>query len=72
MTDLAAVIPLRSRAKPGAHAPVGAKIPEPVTLYCLTVIAFLLHVNKDGQCPQCREAWPCKHVRLAYRLREGF
>jgi hypothetical protein len=52
---------------------VGAATPEPTQLYSLIVLAFLLHVPKpDGWCQTCGHDWPCQHVRLAYRLREGF
>ncbi|WP_158840549.1 hypothetical protein [Saccharothrix deserti] len=73
MTNLAAVIPLSGRdvLAENVTAP-DADVPEPATLYYLTVIAFLLHTNVDGSCPRCREVWPCDHLRLAYRLREAF
>jgi hypothetical protein len=49
-------------------------LPEPAMLYGLTVLAFLLH--KPAQlicrCVRCGTPWPCDHLRLAYRLREGF
>jgi hypothetical protein len=47
-------------------------LPEPIRLYGLTVLAFLLHVDEDGICSQCHDLWPCDHLRLAYRLREAF
>lgn len=72
MTDLAAVIPLQDRNILGESAAPTADVPEPATLYYLTVIAFLLHVDVEGSCPRCRAAWPCDHLRLAYRLREAF
>ena len=72
MTDLAAVIPLQGKDILGESAVSTADVPEPATLYYLTVIAFLLHVDVDGACPRCREPWPCDHLRLAYRLREAF
>jgi hypothetical protein len=51
-----------------------APLPEPVQLYGLTVLAFLLHTPTPGicRCVRCGTAWPCDHLRLAYRLREGF
>lgn len=53
-----------------------APLPEPVQLYGLTVLAFLLHIPTPGVtrrwCGRCGVAWPCDHLRLAYRLREGF
>lgn len=72
MTDLATVIPLRSKHFVGSPNPASAETPEPAALYGLTVIAFCLHTNVGGMCPRCRVVWPCDHVRLAYRLREGF
>jgi hypothetical protein len=53
---------------------VDAPSPEPVQLYGLTVLAFLLHTpTRLGQrCVRCGVAWPCDHLRLAYRLLEGF
>jgi hypothetical protein len=50
------------------------ELPEPAALYGLTVLAFLLHTPSElGRfCVRCRTAWPCDHLRLAYRLREGF
>jgi hypothetical protein len=53
---------------------VAPPIPEPVQLYCLVSLAFVLHIpyrNADI-CIQCHTPWPCDHVRLAFRLREGF
>jgi hypothetical protein len=49
-------------------------IPEPAQLYGLTVLAFLLHKPMPFMpvCVRCRTVWPCDHLRLAYRLREGF
>lgn len=49
-------------------------LPEPAQLYGLTVLAFLLHVPAPfvQLCLRCGTDWPCEHVRLAYRLREGF
>ncbi|WP_084429519.1 hypothetical protein [Kibdelosporangium aridum] len=51
-----------------------APLPQPVQLYGLTVLAFLLHTPTRGlqRCVRCGTAWPCDHLRLAYRLREGF
>jgi hypothetical protein len=53
-----------------------APLPEPVQLYGLTVLAFLLHTPTPGRawqgCVRCGVVWPCDHLRLAYRLREGF
>ncbi len=72
MTELAAVIPFGRKDVLGGHDAPSSDMPEPRTLYCLTVIAFLLHIDVNGLCPRCREAWPCNHLRLAYRLREGF
>jgi hypothetical protein len=70
---LAPVIPLdpyRSRLDP-TTAPC---TPEPAQLYNLTVLAFLLHtpVGQPEMCSSCELKWPCEHLRLAYRLREGF
>lgn len=54
------------------------RVPEPAQLYHLAVLAFLLHVpNDDGDalataCTSCQEPWPCEHLRLAFRIREGF
>jgi hypothetical protein len=56
--------------------PGDAPLPEPVQLYGLTVLAFLLHTPTPGvrrrRCVRCETRWPCDHLRLAYRLREGF
>jgi hypothetical protein len=53
-----------------------APLPEPAQLYGLTVLAFLLHTPTSGRarqwCVRCGVVWPCDHLRLAYRLREGF
>lgn len=47
--------------------------PEPVRLYHLITLAFLLHTpSADRACSCCGRTWPCQQVRLAYRLREGF
>jgi hypothetical protein len=53
---------------------VDAPLPEPVQLYGLTVLAFLLHTPTKFvcRCIRCGTAWPCDHLKLAYRLREGF
>ncbi|HEY0689098.1 MAG TPA: hypothetical protein VGD71_08650 [Kribbella sp.] len=72
MTTLADVIPLRSKQERVVPTVSEPPLPEPTQLYGLTVLAFLLHVDHDGICPQCRAPWPCDHLRLAYRLREGF
>lgn len=71
---LAPVIPL-----PGIHANrlatvSGPASPEPVALYGLTMLAMLLHkpTGQPQMCLRCKEKWPCEHLRLAYRLREGF
>jgi hypothetical protein len=54
--------------------PVDAPLPEPAQLYGLTVLAFLLHTPTRfiRRCVRCGTAWPCDHLRLAYRLREAF
>jgi len=50
-----------------------APAPEPVRLYHLITLAFLLHIPlPDEDCACCDAPWPCPQVRLAYRLREGF
>lgn len=72
------VIPLR--AKDIVHDdrvgldPGSAPPPEPVQLYHLIVLTFLLHVPTCSPevCACCDRAWPCSQVRLAFRLREGF
>jgi len=67
--QLSNVIPFRPRA----YWSVGVDTPEPVQLYHLIVLAFLLHTS-SGQpqmCASCGQKWPCDHLRLAYRLREG-
>jgi hypothetical protein len=47
--------------------------PEPAQLYGLSVLAFLLHTpTRRERCIRCYSAWPCDHLRLAYRLLEGF
>jgi hypothetical protein len=56
------------------NANVDDLAPETARLYGLTVLAFLLHTpTRFGRrCVRCATAWPCEHLRLAYRLREGF
>ncbi|MCE7006587.1 hypothetical protein LWC34_27705 [Kibdelosporangium philippinense] len=53
-----------------------APLPEPAQLYGLVVLAFLLHTPTRAVgrqwCVRCSVDWPCDHLRLAYRLREGF
>jgi hypothetical protein len=51
-----------------------AETPGPAQLYHLTVLAFLLHTpaGEPQLCASCGQQWPCDHVCLAYRLREGF
>jgi hypothetical protein len=52
---------------------VAAATPEPIQLYGLTVLAFLLHKPELGDwCVACGQDWPCPQVCLAYRIREGF
>jgi hypothetical protein len=53
------------------------RMPEPAKLYGLIVLAFMLHVpaverGEPEQCSNCAQAWPCEHLRLAFRLRESF
>ncbi|MEA5358749.1 hypothetical protein VA596_04315 [Amycolatopsis sp., V23-08] len=50
------------------------RIPEPVQLYSLITLTFVLHEPNPatGTCACCETAWPCEIVRHAYRLREGF
>jgi hypothetical protein len=69
-TDVSNVIPLVGGDSSQGDDP----LPEPATLYSLTVLAFLLHTPTElGRfCVRCWTAWPCDHLRLAYRLREGF
>ena len=39
----------------------------------LTTLAFLLHISDlSGCCLGCSQNWPCRQVRTAYHLREGF
>jgi hypothetical protein len=47
---------------------------EPTQLYGLTVLTFLLHTPTlwGRHCVRCGTAWPCDHLRLAFRLRAGF
>ncbi len=49
-------------------------MPEPAQLYSLILLALSLHAQHPAtdRCEDCAEVWPCKTVRLAYRLREGF
>lgn len=64
------VVPFRPRAV----WPIADGTPEPAPLYHLIVLAFLLH-TPSGQppvCVSCAQKWPCDHLCLAYRLREGF
>lgn len=76
MAPLAPVIPLRpqhiDRLLGTDEEP--APTPEPARLYGLVCLAFLLHVPVPGLalCGQCGQTWPCAHLRLAYRIREGF
>lgn len=74
MAALAAVIPLKPYQKNRLVPPAEPRIPEPAKLYCLAVLALMLHapVTDGGICGQCSQDWPCPQVRLAYRLREGF
>lgn len=72
MTALAAVIPLHGKETRAERAQEDTAPPEPVQLYGLICLAFFLHVDQDGRCARCPEPWPCDHLRLAYRLREGF
>lgn len=74
-TALAPVIPLRHKH---THDVTAVKEPpsatEPARLYGLVCLAFVLHVPipGGGLCGQCGQPWPCAHLRLAYRIREGF
>jgi hypothetical protein len=74
MSALANVIPMKSYQKNRLVPPSDPESPEPVALYSLIVLAFVLHVpvTAGGICGQCGQAWPCPQVRLAFRLREGF
>jgi hypothetical protein len=64
------VVPLRSTRTVAVDA---TPPPEPVRLYHLITLAFLVHAPlPDQSCSSCGAAWPCPQVRLAYRLREGF
>lgn len=74
MSAPAKVIPLKPYQKNRLTPTTAPRIPEPANLYCLIVLAFVLHVpyrNADV-CVQCHTAWPCEQIRLAYRLREAF
>ena len=73
VTGLAPVIPFKpywNRPRPVTEP----RIPEPAQLYNLTVLAFLLHTpgGESPLCVTCEQKWPCDHVCLAFRLREGF
>lgn len=66
------VIPLHQR-KITALERSEVPTPEPAQLYNLIVLAFLLHTGEPGGwCAMCDVEWPCPHLRLAFRLREGF
>lgn len=71
---LAPVIPLQPYQRNRLAAAIEPAIPEPAALYYLAVLAFLLHTPSGApqMCARCRQKWPCDHLRLAYRLREGF
>jgi hypothetical protein len=68
------VIPLRRAEVVEEASLVDEPLPEPAMLYGLTVLAFLLHTPTKfvRRCVRCGTAWPCDHLKLAYRLREGF
>jgi hypothetical protein len=68
------VIPLRRNTTLDDELFVDESFPEPARLYGLTVLAFLLHTPTRSRCRcvRCGVPWPCEHLRLAYRLREGF
>lgn len=74
MAYLAPVIPFDRRRQNRLAAVAEPRMPEPAQLYSLICLAFVLHVpdTASGACQQCQQQWPCDHVRLAYRLREGF
>lgn len=74
MAALARVIPIKPRQHRRARPAPQPWMPEPVQLYGLIVLTFVLHipVTAGGTCGQCGEVWPCTKIRLAYRLREGF
>jgi hypothetical protein len=67
-------IPLYRNESLAEPSLVDARVPEPTQLYGLTVLAFLLHTPTRfiRRCVQCGTAWPCDHLRLAFRLREAF
>lgn len=74
MSAVAKVTSLQFYQRDRQMSAVAPPIPEPVQLYCLVSLAFVLHIpyrNADI-CIQCHTPWPCDHVRLAFRLREGF
>ncbi|GAB3873880.1 hypothetical protein ACFQ1S_00435 [Kibdelosporangium lantanae] len=69
------VIPLRNRYVADNGTPhTDEQLPEPATLYSLIILAFVLHTPSRFTrcCVRCSVPWPCDHLRLAYRLREGF
>jgi hypothetical protein len=74
------IIPLHRTENPADPATcntttlVEAPLPEPSRLYGLTALAFLLHTPTRfiQRCVRCGTSWPCDHLRLAFRLREGF
>jgi hypothetical protein len=76
--NVIALHPMGTTPEPGCPDPAeaDAPLPEPVQLYGLTMLAFLLHTPTPGRarqwCVRCGVVWPCDHLRLAYRLREGF
>jgi hypothetical protein len=76
MAAPATVIPLRANGKTVEVRLSAPELPEPMRLYGLTVLAFLLHVpagiGGDRYCARCPELWPREHLRLAFRLREAF
>jgi hypothetical protein len=74
MSAAANVIPLKLYQKNRLVQPTDPQSPEPVALYALVVLAFVLHtpMTDGGPCNRCGLDWPCPQVRLAYRLREGF
>lgn len=74
MSVVARVIPLRRYRKERPAPIVLPGIPEPVELYCLMWLTFVLHIPYKAAniCIQCHTQWPCEEVRLAFRLREGF
>ncbi len=50
------------------------RMPEPAQLYSLILLALSLLARHPvtKRCEDGAEVWPCRKVRLAYRLREGF